>query len=47
METDKAAPKKHEYQVFEKALRKVLSVPHSEVKARIEAEKKKAIKKRD
>jgi hypothetical protein len=34
-----------EYAVFEDALKKVLSVPHSDIKSKLDAEKRKRIKK--
>jgi hypothetical protein len=34
-----------EYATFEDALKKILSVPHSEIKSKLDAEKRKKIKK--
>jgi hypothetical protein len=33
-----------EYATFESALKKILSVPHSEIKAKLDAEKRKRVK---
>jgi hypothetical protein len=37
----KSKPKTEQYNTFEDALKKVLTVSHSEMKAKLEAEKKK------